>query len=79
VHAVQNARKNAGLNIEDRIELAIGGDQALIAAAAAHTDYLAGETLAVVLTLGEDAAMDYSEQTDVDGLPLSIGLRRAAG
>ncbi len=82
VHAVQNARKTAGLEVEDRIELALSGEQALIAAAEAHRDYLTGETLAVKLDLTPDAtaaaaAMDYSEQTEIDGLPLSIGLRRS--
>ncbi len=47
VHAVQNARKTAGLQVEDRIELALGGDRELLDAAARHRDYLAGETLAV--------------------------------
>ena len=46
---MQNARKNAGLEVEDRIELALAGDPALIAAAETHRDYLAGETLAVEL------------------------------
>jgi len=82
VHAVQNARKSAGLQIEDRIELALDGDPALIEAAEAHRDRLAGETLAVELHLGEGAAeagaaMDYSEQTEIEGLPLQISLRRA--
>jgi isoleucyl-tRNA synthetase len=82
VHAVQNARKTAGLEVEDRIELALSGDTALIEAAEAHRDYLAGETLAVELQLaldGTDAAeaMDYTEQTKTDGLPLTIALRRA--
>ena len=80
VHAVQNARKTAGLAVEDRIELAIDGDSTLLRAAAAHRDYLSGETLAVGLWLGEEPpgpAMDYSEQTDVEGLPLSISLRPA--
>jgi isoleucyl-tRNA synthetase len=82
VHAVQNARKSAGLQVEDRIELALTGDAALLEAAEAHRDYLAGETLAVELRLGEAAAragdsMDYIEQTEIDGLQLTIALRRA--
>jgi isoleucyl-tRNA synthetase len=80
VHAVQNARKSAGLEVEDRIELALAGDPALIAAAAAHRDYLTGETLAVALELTPDVtvateALDYSEQTEIDGLALAIALR----
>src|SRR3954462_6195453 len=46
VHAVQNARKSAGLEVEDRIELRLGGDDELLAAARAFERYLAGETLA---------------------------------
>jgi isoleucyl-tRNA synthetase len=83
VHAVQNARKNAGLVVEDRIALALSGDPALIAAADAHREYVAGETLAVELELTPgttDTAekIGYSEQTGVDSLALTIGLRRAA-
>jgi isoleucyl-tRNA synthetase len=86
VHAVQNARKTAGLQVEDRIELSLTGAQDLIEAAASHRDYLTGETLAIELGLGEDgpdvasrdaSAGDYREQTEVDGLELSIALRRA--
>jgi isoleucyl-tRNA synthetase len=84
VHAVQNARKSAGLEVEDRIALRVAGDPALVAAAEAHRDYLAGETLAVELELGDGAsaasaagAMDYSEQTEIDDLALTIGLRRS--
>ena len=46
VHAVQNARKEAGLEITDRIELGLGGDEELLAAAREHQAYLAGEVLA---------------------------------
>jgi isoleucyl-tRNA synthetase len=81
VHAVQNARKAAGLEVEDRIQLALGGDPGLLAAAENHRDYLSGETLAVELNLADGATgaietMDYSEQTEIDGLPLQISLRR---
>jgi isoleucyl-tRNA synthetase len=79
VHAVQNARKTAGLQVEDRIELAVEGDPALLEAAGTYRDYLASETLALELHLDDapGAAMDYSEQTEIDGLALSISLRRA--
>jgi isoleucyl-tRNA synthetase len=82
VHAVQNARKTAGLQVEDRIDLSLSGDRALIEAARAHRDYLAAETLAVSLLVGDDAAaaaaaMDYSEHTEIDGLALNIALRRS--
>jgi len=86
VHAVQNARKTAGLQVEDRIELWLSGAPALIEAAEAHREHLAGETLAVGLSLDGDGASPepdgaaghgYREQAQVDGLPLSIALRRA--
>ena len=79
VHAVQNARKSAGLQVEARIELALDGEPALMEAAEAHRDYLARETLAVELRLGEaiDPSVDYTEQTEIDGLSLVIALRRA--
>jgi isoleucyl-tRNA synthetase len=82
VHAVQNARKTAGLAVEDRIELALQGDAALTSAADAHRDYLVGETLALGLELGDGddeaaSSMSYSEQAAIDGLSLTIALRRA--
>jgi len=84
VHAVQNARKAAGLQVEDRIELALRGDGLLLRAAETHRDYIAGETLALELLLGADAdgdagaaAMDYSAQAAIDELTLEITLRRA--
>ena len=40
VHAVQAARKAAGLEVEDRIALTLGGDAALLDAARAHEDYV---------------------------------------
>jgi isoleucyl-tRNA synthetase len=84
VHAVQSARRTAGLQVEDRIELALDGDPEVLDAAQAHRGYLMGETLAVELALGErvaaaaaGAAASYSEQTEIDGMALTISLRRA--
>jgi isoleucyl-tRNA synthetase len=80
VHAVQTARKTAGLNVEERIELALSGGPELLDAARAHEPYIATETLALSIALGdgESAAMDYREQTEIDGLALEIALSRAA-
>jgi isoleucyl-tRNA synthetase len=61
VHAVQNARKTAGLQVEDRIALRLAGDPALLAAAAAHRDYLMGETLALALELEAGEAAELGE------------------
>ena len=43
---LMNARKAAGLNVEDRIALTLGGDGELLDAAKAHERYVTGETLA---------------------------------
>jgi isoleucyl-tRNA synthetase len=83
VHAAQTSRKSAGLAVEDRIALRLTGDPTLLDAARAHRDHLARETLAVDLTLedgagnGDASAGHYVEQAEIDGLPLTIALRRA--
>jgi isoleucyl-tRNA synthetase len=72
VHAVQGARKDAGLNIEDRIALTLGGDDDLLDAARAHEEYLARETLATSLAYdGADGAV-----ADIEGHRLRISVER---
>jgi isoleucyl-tRNA synthetase len=75
VRAVQNARKDSGLEITDRIELVLGGDEELIAAARRHDAYVSGETLATSIAF--DGGVSGSIQVEVDGRPLSIELIRA--
>jgi isoleucyl-tRNA synthetase len=74
VHAVQSARKNAGLDVEDRIELRLGGDEELLAAAREHEEYVAGETLAT--SLAYDGAQ-AGEDAEIDGKQLSISVTLA--
>jgi isoleucyl-tRNA synthetase len=73
VHAVQAARKAAGLQVEDRITLTLGGDDELLAAARAYEDYVAGETLAT--TLSYDGA-DGSDRAEIEGRELRIAVER---
>jgi len=74
VHAVQSARKNAGLQVEDRIELRLGGDEELLSVAREYEDYVKGEVLA--LTLRFDADGDGTAAT-IEGRALRILLARA--
>ncbi|HET7120687.1 MAG TPA: isoleucine--tRNA ligase [Solirubrobacterales bacterium] len=73
VHAVQIARKDAGLEITDRIALALAGDAELLEAARAHEGYLAGEVLAT--SVSYDGANGASAK--IDGRDLSIAVTRA--
>jgi isoleucyl-tRNA synthetase len=73
VHAVQIARKEAGLDISDRIDLALGGDDDLLAAARAHERYLAGEVLATSIAYAASAGATAK----IDGHELTIAVSRA--
>src|SRR5829696_8493882 len=75
VHAIQNARKAAGLNVEDRFSLTLGGDDELLAAVRAHEEYVTGETLATSLILDGAGAEQAAE---IEGRPLAIGVARAS-
>ncbi len=50
VRLVQQARRDAGLDVSDRIRLTIGADEATLAAVRAHEAFLKAETLTVELT-----------------------------
>jgi isoleucyl-tRNA synthetase len=74
VHAVQIARKDASLEITDRIALTLAGDPDLLSAAQAHEDYLATEVLATSVSY-DGSANDATAK--IDGRELSIGISRA--
>jgi isoleucyl-tRNA synthetase len=74
VHAVQAARKNAGLNVEDRIELTLGGDEELLDATRAHEEYVAGETLAT--SVAYDGAANDAQPAEIEGRRLEISVSR---
>ncbi|HKA67300.1 MAG TPA: isoleucine--tRNA ligase, partial [Solirubrobacterales bacterium] len=65
VHAVQIARKDAGLEITDRIALSLGGDEELLEAARAHEEYLAGEVLATAVGYGPSTESGTMTATDL--------------
>jgi len=73
VHAVQNARKQAGLDVSDRIVLSLDGDPELLTAAREHEAYVAGETLATSVAYGGDGGTAAT----IDGRDLLVAVSRA--
>jgi isoleucyl-tRNA synthetase len=81
VRAVQDLRKSAGLDVADRIELAIkagGGESQVAAAVAAHRDYLLSETLATGLHSAPQGD-GHDARVDLDGQEVRLWLRRVGG
>ncbi len=77
VNRVQRLRKDAGLEVADRIRLTIAGGDEIERAAATHREYIAGETLAVEVELGEGSVEDLVI-VEIDELEARIGVQRAA-
>ncbi len=78
VRIVQDARKNAGLDVTDRIELwwRVGGSPEPAEAIRSHSAQLATEVLATTVHEGAPDAEDVFGATD-DELGLHVWLRRA--
>ena len=80
VHAIQACRKSTGLEITDRIELALGGDPALLDAAREHEPHIARETLATAVAYAEPGTGGerdgWSAAVEIGGRELKIRLAR---
>ncbi len=79
VNRIQRLRRDAGLEITDRIEVAVAGGPPVTRVLAEYGDFIAGETLAVSLADGPpgDDAFPHLREVDLDGVPASIALRIA--
>jgi len=77
IRLIQNARKKAGLEVNDRIVLAIQTDKAdIIKAIDAHKTTIMAETLSVDLTF-EPVSHGFSETVKIDGNSLTISLKKS--
>ena len=74
---IQQARKDAGLHVADRIELALDVPGDFKQALATHGDYIAAQTLAVSWSEGADKASQQMKQ-ELDGEQFVIGLSKVA-
>lgn len=75
IRAVQQARKDAALDVSDRITLTIVGDPAAVEAVSTHRELIAGETLATAFEVraGENGATAVG-----DGSAVTIELERTS-
>jgi isoleucyl-tRNA synthetase len=75
IRFIQNARKNAGFNVEDRIQLKLSSESAEITGAIAKfKDMIFAETLALS-DLTEEP--EHSETVKLEGQGVNIALKRA--
>lgn len=74
VNRIQHLRKEAGLNLTDRIEVAYRGDAALEAAAAEHHAWIAGEVLAHSLAPATPVAGQAIQSFEIDDMTLEVGI-----
>jgi isoleucyl-tRNA synthetase len=79
VRLVQDARKAAGLEVSDRIELAVEASGEVAEAVASHREWIAGEVLAIRMEEGPGRAWEDArrERAELDGIEVGIALRRA--
>jgi isoleucyl-tRNA synthetase len=76
IRLVQVARKDAGLNISDRIAIEVKAGRGVMDAVAAHDGMVKGETLAISLK-ATDAPAGFLSEGKLADEPVTIGVRVA--
>ena len=87
ISKVQRLRKEAQLDVSDRIAVAVAGDEELEGAVATHRGWIADEVLAVRLLLGTEAGSPFhadgngstwtaTQVVDVDGRSIRLALTK---
>jgi isoleucyl-tRNA synthetase len=78
VRRAQAMRKEAGLELSDRIVLFCDSDADLVSILAEWSDYIQGETLSRDLVFGPlPEGLDRSEELRLEGHAVALGLRKA--
>jgi isoleucyl-tRNA synthetase len=78
IRRIQNLRKEAGFNLDDRIQATYQADAELAGAIEAWRDLIMAETLSVELRAGAPAAGATTSDEPVEGHALLLGVTRTA-
>jgi len=76
VRVVQMARREAGLDVSDRVALVVEAPGDVAAAVEAHRDFVAAETLAVSVTVGDAGPGGFAGEAG-DGEKVRVAVTRA--
>ena len=78
ISRIQRMRKDAVLAVSDRIMVSLTGNQDVVEAVRSHRDWIASETLALEVVLGDLGQGPYNamQTIDLDGLEVRIALTR---
>ncbi|GLZ00866.1 isoleucine--tRNA ligase [Actinoplanes sp. NBRC 103695] len=74
IRVVQQARRDADLDVSDRITLTVSGSEAVVSATRAHLPFLSSETLADAVTFG--TVEGFTGEVG-DGEPVTVAVARA--
>ena len=78
VRVIQQARRDLGFDVSDRIALVVGAASPVADAVRAHADFIAGETLATSLTVVDAAEVaEVAPQPVGDGGEVRVALTRS--
>jgi len=78
VRFIQAARKDAGLNVDDRINLALEAEGEVLEALQSFKSTISEEVLAAEFTVGDTSEKDYSTEVKVENTVLKISLSKSA-
>jgi isoleucyl-tRNA synthetase len=77
VHQIQLMRKEARLNVDDRIRIAVDAHGEVAEAIAEHSLYIRGETLAVELRCGSPPTDWMARVVDLEESRVDVAVGRA--
>ena len=77
VRLIQTTRKDADLDISDRIDLELDLPEKLVEAAKEHEDFIKSETLALSLSLSVSGSASYTGEHELGGSPVKIAVSKS--
>lgn len=78
VRMIQQARKDAGLNVSDRISLHLDASDTITSAVESHKAYVMAQTLAIEVLDKKPKKQDFSAENTIDDQKIIISFSKAA-